>query len=153
MSKYSQASQGDIELEKALNGLSQMGNGVPATTGNVYFVIPASDSNYVEFYDKYQTTYKDGTQAVHNTIASAYADVTSNRHDIIMLSANSAHAQTSMLSIAKNRVHFVGMSLRGGGFGIGARTRVTMGVTSAATDLGVMQNTGTGNTFRGIKFD
>jgi len=153
MSNYGPASAGNIELEKVLNGLSKEANGVPATTGNVYFVIPSSDSNYDEFYNKYQKTYSDGTMAVHNTIASAYSDVTTNRHDIIMLSANSAHAQTSMLSIAKNRVHFVGMSLRGGGMGMGARTRITMGVTTAATDLAVLQNTGIGNTFRNIKFD
>lgn len=153
MSKYSLASQGDLELERALEELSGKANGIPATTGNVYFVIPASDSNYVEFYNKYQRTYSDGTQAVHNTIASAYSAVVSNRHDVIMLSANAAHAQTSMLDISKNRVHFVGMGLRAGAFGMGARARVTMGVTTAATDLGVLKNTGIGNTFRNIKFD
>lgn len=153
MSKYSHASQGDLELEKALLELSTMGNGVPATTGNVYYVIPASDSNYVEFHNKYQTTYRDGTVAVHNTIASAYSAVTSNRHDVIMLSANAAHAQTSMLDISKNRVHFVGFGLRGGAMGMGARARVTMGVTTAATDIAVLKNTGIGNTFRNIKFD
>lgn len=153
MSKYNHASAGNLELEKALEELAVSGNSVPITTGNLYYVIPTADSNYKEFYDKYQKTYKDGTKAVHNTIASAYAAVTSNRHDVIFLSANAAHAQTSMLSIAKNRVHFVGMGLRGGAFGMGARARVTMGVTTAATDLAVMQNTGVGNTFRNIKFD
>ena len=153
MSKYLHASQGDLELEKALSGLSAVGNGIPATTGNIYYVIPASDSNYVEFYDKYQKKYSDGTYAVHNTISSAYSAVTSNRHDIILLSANSAHAQTSILDISKNRVHFVGFGLRGGAMGLGARARVTMGVTTAATDIAVMKNTGVGNTFRNIKFD
>lgn len=151
MSKYRAASQGDIELEKALMGLDA--DGLPITTGNKYYVIPSGDSNYDEFYDKYQTTYKDGTQAVHNTIASAYSAVTSNRHDVIYISANAAHAQSSMLDISKNRVHFVGMSMRGGSLGMGARTRITMGVTTAATDLGVMQNTGVGNTFDNLKFD
>lgn len=153
MSKYSEASAGNYQLEKALNELSVNANGIPATTGNVYYVIPASDSNYVEFFEKYQKTYKDGSLAVHNTIASAYSAVVSNRHDIIILSANAAHAQTSMLDISKSRVHFVGMGLRGGAFGMGARARVTMGVTTAATDLAVLQNTGVGNTFRNIKFD
>ena len=153
MGKYNHASGGNLELEKALEELATKGNGIPPTTGNVYYVIPSGDSNYVEFYEKYQKTYKDGTLAVHNTIASAYAAVTSNRHDVIALSANAAHAQTSMLSIAKNRVHFIGLNLRGGAFGMGARTRITMGVTTAATDLAVLQNTGVGNTFRNIKFD
>jgi hypothetical protein len=153
MKNYSAASVGNYELEKALGELSSSVNGIPATTGNVYYVIPSSDSNYVEFYDKYQKSYKDGSLAVHNTIASAYAAAVSNRHDIILLSANAAHAQTSMVTVAKNRLHFVGMSMRGGAMGLGARARVTMGATTAATDIAVMLNTGVGNTFRGIKFD
>ena len=153
MSNYGPASVGNIELQKALNGLSQKANGIPATTGNVYFVIPSTDSNYEEFYDRYQHIYQDGTYAVHNTIADAYSAVTSNRHDLIMLSANSAHAQTSMLTIAKNRVHFAGFGFRGGSIGMGARARITLGVTVATTDVAVMKNTGIGNTFDNIKFD
>jgi len=153
MSKYSNAASGNVELEKALLDLGVRANGLPLTTGNVYFVIPSGDSNYVEFYEKYQKTYKDGSLAVHGTIASAYAAAVSNRHDVILLSANAAHAQTSMLTITKNRLHFIGMSMRGGAFGMGARTRITMGVTSAAADIAVMQNTGVGNTFRNLKFD
>jgi len=153
MGKYNAASAGNLDLERALDDLNVRSNGIPLTTGNLYFVIPTGDSNYKEFYDKYQKTYQDGTLAVHNTIASAYAAVTSNRHDVILLSANAAHAQTSMLSISKNRMHMVGLSMRGGGVGMGARTRITMGVTTSASDLGVMQNTGVGNTFRNLKFD
>jgi hypothetical protein len=153
MKNYGSAAAGNEQLERALADLDFRVNGSPLTTGNKYYVIPAGDGNYVEFYEKYQHTYLDGTLAVHNTIASAYAAVTSNRHDVIFLSANAAHAQTSMLSIAKNRMHMVGLNMRGGGFGMGARTRITMGVTTAATDLGVLQNTGVGNTFRNLKFD
>lgn len=152
MGKYSDASFGNRELEKALEDLAY-GKSLPATTGNVYYVIPSSDSNYEEFYKAHQKQYNDGTWAVHTTLASAYAATTSNRHDIILISANAAHAQTSMLSVAKNRVHFIGMGLRGGAYGLGARARITMGVTTAATDIAVMQNTGVGNTFRNLKFD
>jgi hypothetical protein len=153
MSKMSYAAAGNYDLEKALLELDGQGGQYPLTTGNVYVVIPASDSNYVEFVEKYQKTYLDGTEMVHTTVASAYAAVTSNRHDVILLSANAAHAQTSMLSVAKSRVHFIGLGYRPGSIGMGARARMTMGVTTAATDLGVMQNTGVGNTFQGIKFD
>lgn len=153
MGKYNSASVGNLELEKALNELGLQANGVPVTSGNFYYVIPQSDSNYIPFFEKYNKVYSDGTSSVHTTIASAYASVTSNRHDVIFLSANSAHAQTSMLDISKNRVHFVGMGLRAGSVGLGARARITMGVTTAATDLGVLQNTGVGNTFRNLKFD
>jgi len=153
MGKFNNAAVGNIELERALDDLNGKANGIPLTTGNVYYVIPTADSNYIEFFARYQKTYLDGTLAVHSTIASAYSAVTSNRHDIIVLSANAAHVQTSMLSIAKNRVHFVGLNMRAGGYGLGARTRITIGVTTAVTDLGVLQNTGVGNTFRNIKTD
>lgn len=86
------------------------------------------------------------------TITAAYNACTSNNHDCIVLSANAAHAQTSMLTITKNRVHFIGADARSG-YGMGARSRVTMGVTTASADIAVMQNTGVGNTFTGIKFD
>ncbi len=153
MESYGAAAAGNLELERALGALSTQANGIPLTTGNVYYVIPTADSNYVEFYNKYQKTYRDGTKSVHNTIASAYSAVTSNRHDVILLSANAAHAQTSMLDFSKSRFHVLGLNMRGGAFGLGARTRITMGVTSAATDLAVFQNTGVGNTFRNVKTD
>lgn len=85
-----------------------------------------------------------------STIAAAYDLMTTNKDDICFLSGNSAHAVTEMLDISKNRVHFVGQGpLRM----YGAASWITMGVTSAATDLGVLQNTGVRNSFTGIKFD
>jgi hypothetical protein len=85
-----------------------------------------------------------------STIAAAYALMTTNKDDVCILSGNSAHAVTEMLTIAKNRVHFVGQGpLRM----YGCASRITMGVTTAATDLGVMQNTGVRNSFTNIKFD
>lgn len=151
MSKFNLASQGDLELEKALLGLDNQG--LPLTVGNKYYVMLAADAGYADFYKKYQQLYPDGTYAVHNTIASAYAAATSNRHDIIFINGNGAHAQTSILDISKNRIHFVGMGFRGGSVGMGARARITMGVTTSASDIAVMKNTGVGNTFTGLKFD
>jgi len=134
------------------NGISSYG--IPVT-GSIPFTLGAGGVGNVYFVDA--TNGSDGndglsaTQAF-KTIAVAYAAVTSNNNDVIVLSANSAHVVTAMLSVAKNRVHFISASGRSG-LGMGARTRVTMGVTTAATDLAVMQNTGVGNTFTGIKFD
>ena len=76
-----------------------------------------------------------------------------NKNDVALLSANAGHPVSSMLDISKNRCHFISLDGGRSGVGMGARTRITMGVTTAATDLGVMQNTGVGNTFTGIKFD
>jgi len=87
------------------------------------------------------------------TIATAYAATTSGAHDVILLSANAAHAQTVMLNITKSRVHFVGLGLREGAYGMGARARVTLGDSTTAADIAVLKNTGVGNTFSGIKFD
>ena len=152
MGQYSDAAMGNYELERALESLGGV-SGLPATTGQVFVVIPAADPSYEQFVADHQKTYADGSVMVYNTIPAAYAAAVSNRHDVILLSANAAHAQTAMLDITKNRIHFVGLGFRPGSIGMGARARVTMGVTTAATDLAVMQNTGVGNTFQGIKFD
>lgn len=117
--------------------------GIP-TFGNVFWVDPTngSDSN-------------DGQTAgeAFATIAAAVAAATDNNNDVIMLSAYAAHAQTSMLTITKNRLHFVGAGMRDGSYGMGARTRITMGDSTVSADIAVIKNTGVGNTFNGIKFD
>ena len=124
-------------------GIPLMGAGIPATFGTIYFVdyTNGSDGN-------------DGKSAKKpfKTIQKALDTVTTNKHDVIALSAYAAHPVSAMLDISKNRVHMIGLDLRSG-YGMGARARITMGVTTAATDIAVMQNTGVGNTFTGIKFD
>lgn len=37
------------------------------------------------------------------------------------------------------------------GFGMGARSKISLGVTAAATDIATIKNTGVGNTFHGLK--
>jgi hypothetical protein len=153
MGKYSNASMGNMELERALNSLSVGLNDIPVTTGNIYYVIPAADGGYVQFCKDHGRIYSDGTSNIYNTVKAAYDATTSNRHDVIIISANAAHTQTSMLTVVKNRVHFVGLGLRAGSIGLGARARIAMGATGVATDIAVMKNTGVGNTFRNLKFD
>jgi hypothetical protein len=87
------------------------------------------------------------------SISKAYTQVTSGNHDVIVLSGNAAHVQTSMLDFSKSRFHVVSAANRDGSHGMGARSRITIGVTTAATDIAVMKNTGVGNTFTGLKFD
>ena len=127
-----------------IEGSVPRGAGVEYGPGVRYYVDPTNGSD---------TNAGTSWQQAFATIAAAYAAVTSNNHDTIFLSAYAAHAQTAMLTIAKNRVHIVGVDLRGEAYGMGARARVTMGVTAAATDLAVLKNTGVGNTFSNIKFD
>lgn len=128
--------------EPFINGIKNL----PAILGTVYYVDPdnahASDGNL-------------GTDPRYPflTIAAAYSACTSNKDDVIALSAYSAHTVTEMLDITKNRVHFISLGGRENCYGMGASTRIVMGVTTAATDIAVMKNTGIRNTFTGIKFD
>lgn len=142
---------GNYDLEKALAAITSSA-GVPATVGNVYVVMNASDPGYVPFVNANQKTYSNGTQMIQTSLLAAYNATTTNQHDVILVNAYGAHAQTAMLTVSKSRVHFVGMDLRSG-YGMGARSRITMGVTSAATDIAIIKNTGVGNTFTGLKFD
>src|SRR3990167_8639501 len=84
------------------------------------------------------------------TIAKAYELATTNNHDVIVLSANGALAETDELAVTKNRLHFWGLDAVGRY--LGQRTRWTMGVTTG-TAIAVVQNTGVGNSFQRIKFD
>lgn len=119
------------------------GGGIPATYGKVWFVDydNGSDDN-------------DGKsmETALKTIAYCVANkVVSNRHDVVLLSAYSEHTLSAMLNITVNRTHFVGLDARNG-FGMGARTRISLTATTGATNIATMQNTGVGNTFTGIKF-
>ncbi len=149
--KHNIASAGNLPLEKVLNELA-LGQ-LPATEGNVYFVIPSTDTSYAQFAKDYGKIYDDGSSRIQTSLSAAYDAAVTNRNDIIVLSANGAHALTSMLTITKNRIHFVGGGLRVGSMGMGARSRVTMGDSTVSADIALMKNTGVGNTFHNIKFD
>jgi len=87
--------------------------------------------------------------AAKKTVLAAYNLTTSGAHDIVAMSANSAHAIATTLAISKSRVHFVGLGL--GSRYIGQRCRWEMGVTTGA-EISMVTNTGVGNTFHNIKF-
>ena len=110
------------------------------------------DAWYVDPTNGNDNDTGDSPDHAFASISAAVDAATTNNHDVIFLSAYAAHAQTSMLTITKNRLHFVGCDLRSG-VGMGARTRITMGDSTVAADIALMQNTGVGNTFTGIKFD
>jgi hypothetical protein len=110
-------------------------------SGNVWFVNSntGSDGNTGKRMDK-----------PFATIAKAYAQAVTNNHDVIVLSANSALAESDELVVAKNRLHFWGLDAVGRYYG--QRSRWTMGVTTGSA-IAVVQNTGVGNSFSNIKFD
>lgn len=122
-------------------GIPVIGGGIPATYGNIYFVDydNGNDGN-------------DGKSitSAFKTVAKAYAQCATNNDDVIVLSTNSSHVLTSMLTVSKNRVHFMSMDFSGRKYGQAAK--ITMGVTTDTSDVFMVKNTGVRNTFYGIKF-
>lgn len=128
------------------NGLASMGipviGDLPATKGRYFFV------DYTEGND---TNSGRTINKPIKTIAQAYSLARTNKDDVIVLMGNASHVVTSMLDITKNRVHFIGMDGTGGRL-YGQNAKISMGVTTAATDIAVMKNTGVRNSFTNIKF-
>jgi len=125
-----------IQPHKVLSGL---GIGM----GNVFYVCPSTSSARTLWAGRI-----DGEQ-LFTTIEAAYAKCVTNRNDVIILSPDS-HAVAAMLTVAKSKVHFVGADAAGRHFG--QRAKISIGVTTAATDIAAVQVTGTGCSFTGIKF-
>jgi len=123
-------------------GIPLIGNGVPATKGNVYWVDYGSGSD--------GNKGKSPSNAF-KTVAYAYDRVTSNNDDVICLIGNSTHVLTEMLTVSKNRVHFIGIDGTYGRY-YGQNAKISLGVTTAATDIGTMKNIGIRNSFDNIKF-
>jgi hypothetical protein len=122
--------------------LSVLGIPVVGTTfGNAYFV---------DYRNGADTNNGKTKSTSFKTLSAAVAAVTTNNNDVIYIDGDSEVVETAMISLSKNRVHIVGCNGPTGHFGPGAR--VSLGVTTVATDLGVLQNTGVRNTFSGIKF-
>ena len=115
---------------------------MPSTTGNYYFVNPTTGN------DNYSGTSMEKPFA---TVAAAYAACTSNNNDVICLSAYASHPLTAMLTVAKNRVHFVGLD--GGNRLVDQRCKIVIdSATTAATNVALLKVTGIGCSFRNIKF-
>jgi len=131
------------------NGISSFGvpvmggGGIPATPGNVLFVDYGNGSDGV-------TVKSNSARHAFKTIDAAYDAARTNKDDVIALIGNSSHALTEMLTVAKNRVHFVGVDATNRRYGQNAK--ISLGVTTAATDIGTILNTGVRNSFTNIKF-
>jgi hypothetical protein len=131
------------------NGISSFGvplmggGGIPAVAGNVIFVDYGAG-------DDGRSIKSNSAARPFKTIDKAYSLATTNKDDLIVLMGNSTHTLTEMLDISKNRVHFVGMD--GSMRMYGQNAKVSLGVTTAATDIATIQNTGVRNSFSNIKF-
>ena len=133
------------------NGVSSYG--IPMT-GQLPFTLGVNGVGKIYFVDATNgCDDNDGLSPskAFKTVAKANTAIATNGQDVVALSTNASHTVTSMLDVSKNRANFIGADGRVG-YGIGARAKVSMGVTTAATDIAVMKNTGVGNTFTNIKF-
>ena len=125
-------------------GVPVIGSGsIPATKGTVFFVDYGSGSDGNDGLT-ISTPFK--------TLAYAYSKTTTNMDDVIVLMGSSAHTLTAMLSITKNRVHFIGLDGTPGRH-FGQNARVVIGVTTDTANVSMIQNTGVRNSFHNIKFD
>lgn len=135
--------------------LSAIHTACGGTFGNVHVVMNSSDtdeSNYEHIQNLFIND-SDGRIRFFTSLSSAYDATESNNNDVIILDGNSTHTLTAMLTVSKNRVHFVGLDyLLGLHRAYGQSTKVSLGVTTAATDICTVLNTGVRNSFRGIKF-
>jgi len=129
------------------NGITSMGipfpGGVPMGLTKVLFVDYGNGSDGVAEKD-------NSPVKPFKTIAKAMGLITTNKNEGIALMGNASHVLTEMLTVSKSRVHMFGYDP--GGRMYGQNAKVSMGVTTAATDLGAILNTGVRNSFRNIKF-
>jgi hypothetical protein len=128
---------------------------IGGTFGNVFVVLNSSDSvegNYQHLQDVFLHD-ADGRVRFYTSLSAAYDATESNNNDVIILDGNTTHSLSSMLTVSNNRVHFIGLDyLLGIHRNHGQSTRVSLDVTTAATDIATLQVTGVRCSFRGIKF-
>jgi len=126
---------------------------LPFTFGKVFFVIYASETSLSDIQETYPVD-TDGVTRVYTSLSAAYDATTTNRNDVVILDGNTSHTLTAMLTISKNRIHFVGLEwLLGVRKRYGQASKVVIGVTTATANVAMITNTGVRNSFRGIKFD
>ena len=124
-----------------VDGVPLGGYGIPATFGTTFFVNSDSGAGNDE---------NDGLSmgTAKATVLAAYNLTTSNAHDVIVMSGNTAHTFTAELAVSKNRVHFVGLGL--GTRYLGQRTRWEM-ATGGSANSAIVYVSGVGCTFSNIK--
>lgn len=124
-------------------GVPLIGGGmIPTSPGKIFFV------NYGTGGDG-----NSGTDigAPLKTIEYAYSLMTSGNDDIMVLMGSSTHVLSAMLDVTKSRCHFVGID---GTYGrmYGNNAKVSLAVSTGATNVFTMKNTGVRNSFTNIKF-
>lgn len=122
------------------------------TFGRLLVVCNSNDSQDLD-YQYLSEVFPDGQYGrimFFTDLATAYSEAQTNNDDVIALSAHTSHKVSSMLTISKNRTHFIGFD--SGGRISNQRTLISNTGAGAASDVSMIKVTGTGNTFRNIKF-
>jgi hypothetical protein len=125
-----------------LGNLTALGVPVVGTTfGNAYFV------DYRNGLDTNPGTTRD---KAFKTLSAAVAAATTNNNDVIFIDGDSTVVETAMVTISKNRLHIVGCNGLHGHYGAGAK--ISCALTTGASNIATVKNTGVRNSFYGIKF-
>jgi len=117
-----------------------IGAGIPTTLGNTYFV---------DYRNGNDSNGGESLADAFKTLSAAYGACTSNNGDLIIIDGDSEVVETAMITWSKNRITVFGTN---GGKHYGQAARVSIGVTTAATDIALLKVTGVRNNFIGIKF-
>jgi hypothetical protein len=128
---------------------TQIAAAVGPVFGKIHVVISTSDEQYkIQMLREMFVPDVDGRVRFYNTLETAYAAVTSNADDIILLAGNSTHSVAAGIAWSKSRVHVIGMD--GGGRIVqqGAKVELSGAVDSAY----VLKVTGVRNSFVNVKF-
>jgi hypothetical protein len=108
------------------------------------------DAYYVDYRKGVDTNSGTTWAQAFKTLSRAITETTTNNNDVILVDGDSTVVETAMVTLSKNRVHIIGVNGNLGHYGQGAK--ISVGVTTAATDIATFKNTGVRNTFTGIKF-
>jgi len=119
------------------------------TFGKIFYVNADSDANSVA---KGNDTVHDGLSMdkPFATLSKAYDAVTSNNHDVIIMSGSTAHTITSPLTFSKNRFHIISADPAWSLRQMGQRTRITSAMSTNANKAPITI-TGVGVTLHGLK--
>ena len=115
------------------------------SNGEIFYVCDSADPDFGKVVERY------GKKRVFTDVQTAHDNMTSNRNDICFISGYTEHVLSAMWTITKSRCHFIGIGVGNRRYGL--PTKITMPVTTAATDVFAVKNFGgTRNTFMNIKF-
>lgn len=117
---------------------------IPTTSGNTYFVNGTTGAGSNGNSGK-------GLNSAWSTLEYAYSQVIDGNDDIICLVGSTAQTLSAMLTVAKSRVHFIGLDA--GARMFGQSQRITLTATSGASNIATILNTGTYNTFQNLLID